>query len=33
MYEPGNARFKEQLAQVEKQLEATRSKSDAFKIK
>jgi DnaJ-class molecular chaperone len=33
MYEPGNARFKEQLAQVEKQLEATRSKGDAFKIK
>jgi DnaJ-class molecular chaperone len=33
VYEPGNARFKEQLAQVEKQLEATRSKSDAFKIK
>jgi DnaJ-class molecular chaperone len=33
MYEPANARFKEQLAQVEKQLEASRSKSDAFKIR
>ena len=33
MYEPANARFKEQLGQVEKQLEATRSRGDAFKIK
>ncbi len=33
MYEPGNTRFKEQAAAIEKQLEATRSKSDAFKIK
>lgn len=33
MYEPGNARFKEQLASVEKELEATRQKGDPFRIK
>jgi DnaJ-class molecular chaperone len=33
MYEPGNARFKEQVAALEKQFEANRSKQDAFKIK
>jgi DnaJ-class molecular chaperone len=33
MYEPGNARFKEQLAAVEKQADAARSKADAFKIR
>ncbi len=33
MYEPGNARFKEHLAQVEKQLDQSRPKGDSFKIK
>jgi curved DNA-binding protein CbpA len=33
MYEPANARFKEQLAQVEGQLEKTRTKGDQFRIK
>jgi len=33
MYEGGNARFKEALAAVEKQLEASRPKGDQFKIK
>ncbi len=33
MYEPGNARFKEQLAAVQGELEKTRPKGDAFKIK
>jgi curved DNA-binding protein CbpA len=33
MYEPGNARFKEQLAAVEKQLEQSRPKGDQFRIK
>jgi DnaJ-class molecular chaperone len=33
MYEPGNARFKEALAAVEKNLEASRSKGDQFRIK
>jgi DnaJ-class molecular chaperone len=33
MYEPGNARFKEQLAQAEKQLDDSRPKGHAFKIK
>jgi DnaJ-class molecular chaperone len=33
MYEPANARFKEQLAQVESKLEKTRSKGDQFRIK
>lgn len=33
MYEPANARFKEQLAAVEKELEKTRSKGDQFRIK
>jgi len=33
MYEPGNARFKEQAAAVERELEKTRSKGDQFRIK
>jgi curved DNA-binding protein CbpA len=33
MYEPGNAKFKEQLALVEKQLEKGRQKGDQFRIK
>ncbi len=33
MYEPANARFKEQLAEVERQLDQGRSKGDAFKIR
>ncbi len=33
MYEPANQRFKEQLAAVEKQLDQSRAKGDAFKIK
>jgi DnaJ-class molecular chaperone len=33
MYEPGNARFKEQIAAVEKELEKTRTKGDQFRIK
>jgi DnaJ-class molecular chaperone len=33
MYEPGNARFKEQLAAVEKHLEGSRPKGDQFRIK
>ena len=33
MYEPGNVRFKEQAAALEKQLEQTRSKGDQFRIK
>jgi DnaJ-class molecular chaperone len=33
MYEPGNAKFKEQLALVEKELEKGRTKGDQFRIK
>jgi len=33
MYEAGNAKFKEQLAAVEKELEKTRTKGDQFRIK
>ncbi len=33
MYEPGNAKFKEQLAAVEKELEKGRAKGDQFRIK
>ncbi|MFT3917078.1 MAG: DnaJ domain-containing protein [Anaeromyxobacteraceae bacterium] len=33
MYEPQNAKFKELLAQVEKELDKGRSKADGFKIK
>jgi curved DNA-binding protein CbpA len=33
MYEPGNARFKEQLAAVESNLEKSRAKVDPFRIK
>jgi DnaJ-class molecular chaperone len=33
MYEPGNARFKEQLAAVEKHLESSRPRGDQFRIK
>jgi curved DNA-binding protein CbpA len=33
MYEPGNARFKEQLAVVEKELDKTRTKGSQFRIK
>ena len=33
MYEPANARFKEQLAAVERQLDQSRPKGDAFKIR
>ncbi len=33
MYEPANARFKEQLALVEKELEKTRTRGDQFRIK
>jgi curved DNA-binding protein CbpA len=33
MYEPANARFKEQAALVEKELDKTRTKGDQFRIK
>jgi DnaJ-class molecular chaperone len=33
MYEPANARFKEQLATVERQLDQSRAKGDTFKIR
>ncbi len=33
MYEPANARFKEQLAAVEKEIEKARPRGDPFKIK
>ncbi len=33
MYEPGNGRFKEQLAVVEKNLDQSRPKGDQFRIK
>ncbi|HEX9398678.1 MAG TPA: DnaJ domain-containing protein [Anaeromyxobacter sp.] len=33
MYEPANARFKEQLASVEKDLDQSRPKGDQFRIK
>lgn len=33
MYEPANARFKEQVAAVEKELDRTRGKGGAFRIK
>jgi curved DNA-binding protein CbpA len=33
MYEPANARFKEQLAAVDKELDKTRTKGDQFRIK
>jgi curved DNA-binding protein CbpA len=33
MYEPSNARFKEQAALVEKELDKTRAKGDDFRIK
>lgn len=33
MYEPGNAKFKEQLALVEKEIDKTRTKGDQFRIK
>jgi curved DNA-binding protein CbpA len=33
MYEPGNARFREQLAAVEKHLEHSRPKGEQFRIK
>jgi DnaJ-class molecular chaperone len=33
VYEPGNAKFKEQLALVEKELEKNRTKGDQFRIK
>ncbi len=33
MYEPANARFKEALAQVEKEIDRNRSKGDQFRIK
>jgi curved DNA-binding protein CbpA len=33
MYEPGNARFQEQLAAVERELGRSRAKGDAFRIK
>jgi curved DNA-binding protein CbpA len=33
MYEPGNAKFKEQLALVEKEIEKGRTKGDQFRIK
>jgi DnaJ-class molecular chaperone len=33
MYEPGNAKFKEQLAAVQKELDKTRPKGDQFRIK
>jgi DnaJ-class molecular chaperone len=33
MYEPANARFKEQTALVEKELDKTRTKGDSFRIK
>jgi hypothetical protein len=33
MYEPANAKFKEQLADVERQLDQSRPKGDQFRIK
>jgi DnaJ-class molecular chaperone len=33
MYEPGNAKFKEQLASLQKELDRNRSKGDQFRIK
>jgi curved DNA-binding protein CbpA len=33
MYEPANARFKEQVALVEKELDRTRARGDSFRIK
>ncbi len=33
MYEPANAKFKEQLATVERELDKSRPKGDAFRIK
>ncbi|HET8538871.1 MAG TPA: DnaJ domain-containing protein [Anaeromyxobacter sp.] len=33
VYEPANAKFKEQLAQVERELEKTRPKGDQYRIK
>ena len=33
MYEPANAKFKEQLAAVQKELDKTRTKGDQFRIK
>jgi DnaJ-class molecular chaperone len=33
MYEPSNARFREQLALVEKEIDRSRPKGDAFKIR
>ncbi len=33
MYEPGNAKFKEQLAAVDRELEKTRPKGDQYRIK
>ena len=33
MYEPGNVRFKEQLANVEKNFDQSRPKGDQFRIK
>ncbi len=33
MYEPGNARFKEQLAAVDREIEKTRPKGDQYRIK
>jgi DnaJ-class molecular chaperone len=33
MYEPANAKFKEQLALVEKELDKTRTRGDQFRIK
>ena len=33
MYEPGNAKFKEQLAAVEREVEKTRPKGDQYRIK
>jgi hypothetical protein len=33
MYEPANARFKEQAALVEKEWDKTRTKGDQFRIK
>ncbi len=33
MYEPGNAKFKEQLAAVDREIEKTRPKGDQYRIK
>ena len=33
VYEPANARFREQAAQVERELEKTRARGDSFRIK